>query len=324
MNENYQPTHPMKLPAYIAFAIPLIATPLSNGVPQEDGVSITVSGQVEAIYEDAFTFSHNGGSVNVEMDALTWYLEDPDQLEGKRVTVTGVVRNDYFDARVIQAESVSVEEADRTIRSNAPEDGLPGDIPSVSLDTTNAEVRGVVTEINEASFVMDSAGDLFEVDISALPENPLDHVGTLRLTEGLRVKVEGPFRPGFFESGRIVATHVEPIAAPSEASKAEDVDASRFASLMKRDDTVVIDVRTPEEIAEGKIKGALEIDFTSPTFAKKATQLPKDKTLLLYCRSGNRSGQAAEFLQSRGYSDMAHLVGGIGAWKDAGYALATD
>jgi rhodanese-related sulfurtransferase len=75
----------------------------------------------------------------------------------------------------------------------------------------------------------------------------------------------------------------------------------------------LIDVRTPGEFRSGTIKGARNIDFLSPGFRQEFLKLPKDKEYFLFCRSGNRSGQACAMLAKEGYK-VYNLSGGIGEW----------
>lgn len=76
---------------------------------------------------------------------------------------------------------------------------------------------------------------------------------------------------------------------------------------------VLLDVRTAGEVASGTIKGARNIDFMAVDFQKKIEQLDKSKEYFLFCRSGNRSGQACALMQARGFT-VYNLAGGIGAW----------
>ncbi len=83
-------------------------------------------------------------------------------------------------------------------------------------------------------------------------------------------------------------------------------------------DCILLDVRTPEEYKEEHIKGAIQIDIKADNFKEKALkQLPKEKTIMVYCRSGRRSAQAANILTAEGYI-VFNLEGGIKAWKEAG------
>ena len=90
-------------------------------------------------------------------------------------------------------------------------------------------------------------------------------------------------------------------------------------------DTVVVDLREPAEIeATGKIPGAVQAPrgmlefFADPASPYHKAELDPSKPTILYCASGGRSALSAMTLKQLGYSDVAHLEGGIGAWKEAG------
>lgn len=94
----------------------------------------------------------------------------------------------------------------------------------------------------------------------------------------------------------------------------QNVDVATFKKLMSGSNVVVLDVRTPAEIAQGKIAGAMELNFNSPDFAQQTAKLDKSKTYLIYCRSGNRSGQACNVMQQQGFGKLYNLKGGMIAW----------
>lgn len=77
-------------------------------------------------------------------------------------------------------------------------------------------------------------------------------------------------------------------------------------------DTVVIDVRTPEEYAAGHLDGAQLIDVQDPGFADAVGQLPRDGRYLVYCRSGNRAAGAVAIMEDLGFTDVTN-IGGIDA-----------
>lgn len=100
----------------------------------------------------------------------------------------------------------------------------------------------------------------------------------------------------------------------TKPKKYEDIQAGTFHDLMLQPNTVIIDVRTAGEFAGGKIRGARNLDVMSPTFQSQVANLPKDKTYLLYCRSGNRSGQACGIMSDLGFEKVKNLAGGIMRW----------
>ncbi len=82
---------------------------------------------------------------------------------------------------------------------------------------------------------------------------------------------------------------------------------------------VFIDVRTPEEYAEGHIEGALLIPVQE--LESRLAGIPHDKQVYIYCRSGRRSARAAAMLAGAGYSNIENIVGGILQWQAASYPV---
>ena len=87
--------------------------------------------------------------------------------------------------------------------------------------------------------------------------------------------------------------------------------------LMNSDDVVVLDVREPNETVSGKIAKAIQIPVGA--VAKRIGELEKhkNKTLLVYCKTGARSGMACKELSKNGFDKVYSLNGGILAWQDA-------
>ena len=109
----------------------------------------------------------------------------------------------------------------------------------------------------------------------------------------------------------------EPETSPVPAPVREDIGLDQFKSLIGQPDHILLDVRTPEEITEGMIEGAQHIDFHGEDFGAKIKALDKDKTYLVYCRSGNRSGQTTVLMEREGFKKAYNLMGGYTAWKAA-------
>ena len=80
---------------------------------------------------------------------------------------------------------------------------------------------------------------------------------------------------------------------------------------------IVIDVRTPQELKSGYIKDALNIDFRDKSFTAEILKLNKNASYKLYCRSGNRSGQALQLMKELGFKNLQNL----GSFEDARKAL---
>ena len=75
---------------------------------------------------------------------------------------------------------------------------------------------------------------------------------------------------------------------------------------------VVLDVRTPEEFAAGHVPGAKNVPYD--LVAARLGEIPRDKDVVLYCKSGRRAGLAADVLAANGYTRLSHLEGDMTAW----------
>jgi rhodanese-related sulfurtransferase len=79
--------------------------------------------------------------------------------------------------------------------------------------------------------------------------------------------------------------------------------------MIEDGDRTVIDVRSPAEYAEAHVAGALNIDVDGASFADQIAELDPEEPYLVYCRSGNRSAQAAEQMADAGFADVADAGG---------------
>lgn len=88
-------------------------------------------------------------------------------------------------------------------------------------------------------------------------------------------------------------------------------------------DLVILDVRTPEEFAEGHIEGAVLLDFYRDDFADELAEFDTDVPYVLYCRSGNRSSQARSIMDELDFRSVEDVDGGIVGWQEAGLPVVT-
>lgn len=106
--------------------------------------------------------------------------------------------------------------------------------------------------------------------------------------------------------------------AATGAGSVQLVDVARGLELAADPSVVVLDVRTPEEFAEGHLERAQLIDFNAGGFADAVGSLDRNATYFVYCRSGNRSGQATAIMADLGFTTVYDLDGGIQAWEASG------
>lgn len=96
---------------------------------------------------------------------------------------------------------------------------------------------------------------------------------------------------------------------------------SEFKGKVESGKGIILDVRTPEEIAGGTIENASTIDFYAPDFEQKINMMDKSKEIYVYCKAGGRSAQAADILIKNGFTKVYNLNGGITAWQNQGYSI---
>lgn len=106
-------------------------------------------------------------------------------------------------------------------------------------------------------------------------------------------------------------------SAPSYAQKkgVKTMSPKKFERKMQRPNVVVLDVRTEEEFNQGHLHDALLLDVNNEDFAQKIQTLDKQKTYLVYCRSGKRSEKALNMLNAAGFDKAYHLKGGYLEWQ---------
>jgi len=114
------------------------------------------------------------------------------------------------------------------------------------------------------------------------------------------------------------------LTACGAAGAVTTLSVSDFAKKLTDTSVVLLDVRTPAEFASGHISGATNIDFESGTFESDIQKLDKSKSYAVYCRSGNRSGQATSLMAKDGFSTVFNLDGGLINWQSAGYPVVTN
>lgn len=99
----------------------------------------------------------------------------------------------------------------------------------------------------------------------------------------------------------------------------EAVDAAAFSKLInERSDEQLLDVRTPEEYDGGHIAGALNLNIYDEVFRQTLGKLDPARPVMVYCKAGGRSADAAGILKEMGFKEVYDLKGGMMAWDNAG------
>ncbi|MDE3175596.1 MAG: rhodanese-like domain-containing protein [Pseudomonadota bacterium] len=101
------------------------------------------------------------------------------------------------------------------------------------------------------------------------------------------------------------------------AASADVVSHAELAAALQQKACVLLDVREPHEFSAGHVEGAKNMPLSR--FDPKA--LPKDKPVILICRSGARSGAALSRARGAGRADVRHYRGGVMGWAQSGGKL---
>lgn len=94
------------------------------------------------------------------------------------------------------------------------------------------------------------------------------------------------------------------------------INQQEWGELLSNDtNAVILDVRTPEEQAEGIIKNAICIDiYKTEEFISEIEQMDKTKNYYVYCKAGGRSANACQVMDEMGFAQTYNLLGGISLW----------
>lgn len=122
----------------------------------------------------------------------------------------------------------------------------------------------------------------------------------------------------------LLASLISACSSASESAALTLVGPTAAEELIAANpDLVVLDVRTPPEVAQGTIGDPVVIDYQAPGFEDGVAELARDVPYLVYCRSGNRSAGATAIMRDLGFEQIYELDGGIVAWAESGRELTT-
>jgi len=111
----------------------------------------------------------------------------------------------------------------------------------------------------------------------------------------------------------------------NQSSRAMRLSPSQTTRLINNhDDALILDIRKRDEFGNGHIRQALNIPLTELKNETDKLKKYRDGQILIYCNSGNTSISAGKILQAAGFTNIYHLEGGIGAWKEAGLPLTKE
>ncbi|HLP28556.1 MAG TPA: rhodanese-like domain-containing protein [Candidatus Didemnitutus sp.] len=105
-------------------------------------------------------------------------------------------------------------------------------------------------------------------------------------------------------------------SASVDAGSFGDVTTQKASSMISsKKGLLILDVRTPEEFAKGHLERARLMNYYEKSFMEQLKTLPRDRTLLIYCKSGRRSAETLTRLKTLGFKSAYNMLGGFDAWS---------
>lgn len=221
------------IPLLVTFLVALVVAPVSAKDPyaMSDDTWITISGEVESVTADAFELDYGDGMITVEMDDGDRDADAYKLIKGDKVTVSGIIDDDFFQSTTIEAGNVYVEKLGTYFYASAVDEEdtwydftYPRLYPSVAPAPT--VVHGVVSEVNDDEFVVDIGTRSLTVEVEDMPYDPLDDTGYQKVAAGDLVSVAGVIDYDFFEGRDLVAQSVT-ILAKGDDRKSSSEKSSR-------------------------------------------------------------------------------------------------
>jgi len=190
-------------------SLPMLASSQEAETAPDD-TWISVSGVVESVSADRFDLDYGEGNLTVEFDdgdrdADAYVLD-----EGDRVTATGKVDDDLYESRTLEASSVYIESIGTYFYASAVDEEDQLDMVTIStpIDPSAIIVQGVVTDVDDEEFTVNTGLRRTIVEVEEMFYNPLDDIGYQQIDVGDRVSVSGDVDYDLFEGREIVADSI--------------------------------------------------------------------------------------------------------------------
>lgn len=196
--------------AAMGFAFPSTA---QERVTAHDESEISLSGKVSGIEQNSFMLDYGAGRVRVDLeDGLEWFPPGtPGLTIGEPVTVNGVIDDDMFDTREIEATSIYRQSQQTFLYSDASNQRFLPAPETRPVDTSWVNLSGTVTGVSGRAFVLDTGVREFRINTDTVTQNPV-----ARLRPGTRVSVSGQVNgDDIFDHPEIAATQVVVLAQPT-------------------------------------------------------------------------------------------------------------
>ena len=196
-------------------AVALLALPAAAEDPmtKPDDTWISLSGTVKSVTADAFVLDYGEGAITVEMDDGDRDADGYKLVAGDKVTVNGLIDDDLYETRTIEASSVYVEKLGTYFYASAADEEDVLVTVTTPLVISQLTVQGKVTAVTGTEeFVIDTGLRSLTVEVDEMPYNPLDDEGYQKIEVGDVVSVTGEIDDDVFEGRELVADSIITIA----------------------------------------------------------------------------------------------------------------
>lgn len=191
-----------------ASCLALTSAHAQNPYSTGEGDYITLSGTVNDVGDDHFTIDYGANVIEVEFEDAGLFEEPAEALyPGDKVTVDGEVEDEFFEGRIISANTVYVR-GDSTVYGG--DDKMSSiffvdPYPTQEMTGTYVSLDGEVESIRNREFQLDVAGTTVSVDTAEMDQNPLDDEGRQQVMRGDRVTVVGTLDDNLFDEPELSA-----------------------------------------------------------------------------------------------------------------------
>jgi uncharacterized protein YdeI (BOF family) len=179
-----------------------------NPYAKPDDSWISLSGTVNAVNRDSFTLDYGERTITVEMDDADRQAETYALRMGDKVTVNGLIDDDFFETSKIEASSVYVEKLGRHFFASALDEEDFSTVTYLAPIDGGIAVHGLVTQVGGGEFTIDNGVRSVRVDVGDMAYDPLDDDGYQKVEVGDIVRVEGRMDDDFWESRELMANSI--------------------------------------------------------------------------------------------------------------------
>lgn len=203
---------PVKL---IALLCVFVALPLGasqsialDPASRPDNSWISISGSVKDVVTNSFTLDYGDGVILVVMNDGDRDAGGYKLLPGDKVTVTGMIDDDFFEKASIVASNIYIEKLGTHFFAAVADKGALYVVEKHPVEVADTVVQGIVTEVDDQEFQLDTAVRTLTVNVGKMPYNPLDDKGYQKIRTGNVVRVSGRIDKQLFLGRELIADDV--------------------------------------------------------------------------------------------------------------------